>query len=66
MDPSRMDVDQRYIIIDESARTTTSQLALQPFRTREYSRGPRSAIEGFLLEAVQNVSEQTPVESSSL
>jgi hypothetical protein len=35
-------------------------MAAQPFRTREYTRGPRSAIEGVLLEAGQNVSEQTP------
>ena len=35
-------------------------IALQSFRTREYTRGPRSAIEGVLLEAAQNVSEHTP------
>jgi hypothetical protein len=35
------------------------QLALRPFRTREYSRGPRSAINE-LLEAIQNVSNQNP------
>lgn len=32
--------------------------ALQPFRTREYPRGPRSAKR--LLEAVQNVSDLVP------
>lgn len=53
--------------IHESARITSSQLALQSFRTREYSRGPRSAKR--LLEAVQNVSDQfsclCPFESHS-
>lgn len=43
----------------ESARITASRLALQSFRTREYSRGPRSAKR--LLEAVQNVSDQVPI-----
>lgn len=35
------------------------QLAFRPFRTREYSRGPRSAINE-LLETIQNVSNQNP------